>query len=393
MAIKLIWGKKWLEFVSLEWSGSHNQSSRQIVFSIPANRYDKEFENANIKLGDIVSMYDDKKRVFLGVITSREKTAAIGTESYTAKDFIHYLLRSTGMYKFKNQTPEQIAKQVCGSIGVKIGNLAKTGAIISKLICEDLSLYDIISKAYVKAFGKTGKRYMLTMTDDKLSVLEKGADSGITLNQSEDITDATYSDTTDNMINLVKIYNDSMKQIGEVRKKDNVEKYGIYQTAYKKENGVNAKKEAEGLLKGVTREASVSALGYIEAVAGKSIIIKDVATGLNGKFYITSDTHRFENNTHVMELELAWKITDTDKEKAKKEKKKKGKTVKKKLTPDSMVYYLESGNVYHSVMSCPTLKGSTPKKTALSTLDKSVVKRGRNKGKKKYRACKKCCKG
>ena len=93
MAIKLLWNKKWLDYTSVEWSGSHNQSSRQITFSLPANRYDKDFKNVNIKLGDIVSLYDGKTRLFLGVITAREKSAEIGTESYTANLRIRLLSR------------------------------------------------------------------------------------------------------------------------------------------------------------------------------------------------------------------------------------------------------------------------------------------------------------
>lgn len=400
--IRLLWDSKWLDFTSVEWTGSQNQSSRQITFSLPSNRYDKGFKNVNIKLGDLISMYDSKKRLFLGIITAREKSAEIGTESYTARDFLHYLLRSTGMYKFKNKTPEQITRQVCGSVGIKIDKLATTGVVIPKMICEDLSLYDIIAKAYRKAFLKTGKRYLLSMNADKLVVSEKGLKSGITLDQSKDITGATYSDTTDNMVNLVKIYNDSMKQIGEVKSRDNIDNYGIYQSTYQKEEGVNAKQEAERLLVGVTREASVSAIGYIEAVAGKSIVIKDGATGLKGRFYITNDTHRFENDTHMMDLDLAWKLTDEDEDsddteskkgkKGKKKKKGSRRTVKQNVTPESTVFYLKTGNVYHSNTSCHVLKGNTPKKIVLSELLKETLKRGKNKGKSKYRACKICCK-
>ena len=262
-----------------------------------------------------------------------------------------------------------------------------------------MSLYDIIAKAYRKAFLKTGKRYLLSMNADKLVISEKGLKSGITLDQSQDITGATYSDTTDNMVNLVKIYNDSMKQIGEVRHKDNIDKFGIYQSTYQKEDGISANTEAGKMLVGVTREASVSAIGYIGAISGKSIVIKDGATGLKGKFYITNDSHRFENGTHMMDLDLAWKLIDeedsedAEKKKGKKSKKKKGRrTAKQKVTPTSTVFYLKSGNAYHSNSSCHVLEGNTPKKTILSELLKETLKKGKNKGKSKYRACKICCK-
>ena len=39
---------------------------------------------------------------------------------------------------------------------------------------------------------------------------------------------------------------------------------------------------------------------------------KEKATGLNGKFYIKTDTHTFENNVHTMKLDLSWKNTMED---------------------------------------------------------------------------------
>ena len=217
--IKLYWNKAQLNFEKVEWSGTDTQASRQITFSIPVNPYDKGFKNAPIKLGDIVTLYSDKEKLFVGVVTSREKSAAIGTASYTAKDFMHYLLRSSTSRKFVNKTPEQITKQICTEAGIKCGDLAKTGVNIPKLIFEDQNLYGIILKAYRKAVGKTKKKYMLTMDGKKLSVIVKGKDSKVTLDQGKDITDASYSDTTDNMVNLVKIYNESMQQVGKVEKK------------------------------------------------------------------------------------------------------------------------------------------------------------------------------
>lgn len=386
--IKLRWNKKNLNFERVEWSGTDTQASRQVTFTIPANHYDKNFKNAAIKLGDIVSLYDGKNRIFVGVVTSREKNAAIGTASYTARDFMHYLLRSNVSQIFREKTPEQIARQVCKMAGVSCGDLAKTGVNIKKLIFDDKSIYDIILRAYRGAVAKTGKRYMLVMDGKKLSVVTKGTDSKVTLEQGKDITGATYSDTTDNMVNLVRIYNDKKQQIGVVEKKSLTKKYGIYQSTYTKEKGTDAKKEAESMMVGIAKEASVEAIGNILAVSGKSIVIYDKAAGLSGKFYITADTHVFENGTHTMTLELAWKNTmesgtDTETEP-------KSGAKKKTHSTSAVGYYLEDGAAYHSSTSCSALSGKTPKKAAVSEILKITLKRGENKGKPKYKKCEKC---
>lgn len=304
--IKLIHNSKKLPFSTLSWSGTDNQASREICFTLPSNPYDKNFDNPTIALGDLVHLKDDDTTLFVGIVTSRERTAEVGLATYTARDFMHYLLRSNMTKAFKKKTPEKIASLVCSEAGVKTSKLAKTGINIEKMICEDMACYDIIIKAYRKAKAKNGKKYMPVMDGKKLSVVVKGTDCGVTLNQSTDILSATYSDTTDNMVNLVKIYNNKRAKTGQVKKDSQVKKYGVYQQIYVKEKGVNAKAEAKAMMVGITEEASVEAIGNVACVAGKAVQIKDKATGLTGKFYITGDTHTFQNGIHTMSLELSW---------------------------------------------------------------------------------------
>lgn len=340
--IKLRWNSQWLDYEKIEWSGTDTQASRQISFTIPWNPYDKEFANPKIDLGDLVYLYDDKKCIFTGQITSRGKNASIGTAPYVAKDFMHHLLGSTTSRKFKNKSPENITESVCKEVGVQTTALAKTGINIPKMICEEMSCYDIIIKAYRKARAKTKKNYMPSMVGKKVSVIVKGEDSGITLDQSTDIIDANYSENTDSMINVVKIFDEKNKKVGTVKstktytsskgkkytrtstktvkktsyaelssteKVASQKKYGIYQAVYRKEKGVDSKKAAKALLQGVSKEASVEALGYIKCISGRSVKISDKATGLTGKFYITGDTHTFENGVHTMKLDLEQKET------------------------------------------------------------------------------------
>ena len=147
------------------------------------------------------------------------------------------------------------------------------------------------------------------MLENKLTVIEKGNACGAELTQGVNITSATYNDSVDNMVDIVKIYNDKHKKVGEVKNDKNLSTYGVYQQTYQKEQGVNATKAAKSMLQGTTREATVEALGDIRAMSGFSIEIKDPATGLSGTFFIVSDEHKFENNIHTMSLDLAWKDT------------------------------------------------------------------------------------
>ena len=307
--IKIKHNSQSLDFSKAEWSGTDNQCSRQLTFEIPWDPYTKGFKNPKIKLGDMVSMYDDKKLLFVGQITNREKQASIGTASYTAMDFMNHLLRSTTTRRFKNMSPELITKSVCSEAGVGVSNLAKTKVNIPLLFAEDQSLYDIIIRAYRKARTHTKKNYQPVMDGKKVSVVVKGADSGAILDQGVDITDASYSDNIENVVNTVKIVNEKGKKVGLVKNDKSRAGYGIYQATYTKEEKVDAKKAAKALLEGTTKEASVTAIGRTACVSGKSLTIRDKALGLSGKFYIAGDSHTFENGVHMMQLDLEWRDT------------------------------------------------------------------------------------
>ncbi|MCI8408698.1 MAG: hypothetical protein HFJ09_05425 [Lachnospiraceae bacterium] len=387
--IKIKWKNEWIEFEKAEWSGTSEQCSRQLSFSIPHNSYDKEFPNKQIKLGDLIYLYNDKNCLFVGTVTSRERTAEIGTREYVAQDFMHHLLRSSGTFKFKNMSPETITKKLCKNLDITVGPLAKTRVNIPKIIFEEQSYYDMIVRVYRKAKATTKKIYMPVMDGKKVSVIVKGTSSGVVLEQGKDITEASYSDTTDNIVDKVVIYNDKLKKLGEIKDDKNISKYGIYQSAYTKEKGVNAKNVAKSMLIGATKEAQVTALGNIKAISGKSIKIKDSATGLTGTFYISADTHTFEDDTHIMNLELAWE--NVSEEGADVYEPSKSEKAKKKLSNASKCYYLENSNVYHSSKSCTACAGKKNLKTSTVVKMKKIkIARGKNKGKRKYKACSKC---
>ena len=76
MSVSLKWEKTWItQYVtSVRWSGSAAQCSRFLEFSVLTNPYDKSFKEHKIKLGDIIYLYVDKKRVFVGKVTGRDRT-------------------------------------------------------------------------------------------------------------------------------------------------------------------------------------------------------------------------------------------------------------------------------------------------------------------------------
>ncbi|EOS27615.1 hypothetical protein C806_00062 [Lachnospiraceae bacterium 3-1] len=292
----------------VEWEGSDTQTSRIATISVAYNPYKKVI--LDIKLGDLLYLKEDVY-IFYGVITSTDRTGDIGTVTYTAKDYMHYLLRSTGSYNFKKTTPEKIAKKVCDDLQIGTVALYKTNTYINSLLFEEATYYKIIVDAYNHAARKKDAKnppaFMPVMNKNKLSVIIKGKSSGVTLKSDADLTKTSYSQNTDDMVNRVKITDEKGKQKGEVKNEKNIRKYGVYQSIYRQEKGVNSRNAARQLLTGITREATVEAVGFRQCMAGYSVKIRDSASGLTGKFYIENDKHTWKDGVHTMNLTLKFK--------------------------------------------------------------------------------------
>ena len=127
------------------------------------------------------------------------------------------------------------------------------------------------------------------------------------LDGESNITDSTYSESIENMISRVKIYDENGKQIGKVENTDWIKNYGILQDVYKKEKGANANAIAKSMLQGIEQTAEVEAIGDVECITGNAVVIKEPYTGLSGLFYIDNDEHTFSNGQHTMTLGLAFK--------------------------------------------------------------------------------------
>ena len=82
--IRFRWKNKWIPFEKVEWSGTDTQCSRKITVTLLHNPYDSTVEDLKIKLGDLVYLYDGTTQLFVGTVTTREKTVEIGTATYTS---------------------------------------------------------------------------------------------------------------------------------------------------------------------------------------------------------------------------------------------------------------------------------------------------------------------
>ena len=319
---------------SVSWGGSVSEAARTAEISVISAPEDKNVKSLglNIGAGDTIKLFEDGELIFLGEVQTSRKTSETGTVTYSCYDLLNHLLRSTGVYNFKNTTAERITEKVCAGLGIKTGSITATKVPLKKMIFDGDTFYDIIMKAYTKAAKQTGKKYICRMHGTKLSVEIKGEKvKDFVLQEGYNITNASYEETIENMVDIVRIYNDKNKQAGVVKNDKHIEKYGIYQEVYKKEEGINAATAAKGMLNGIEKKISIEGVdGDLDCIAGNGVKIYDKTVKLNGLFWIESDTHTWENNIHTMSLELSFKnVMDSKEYEEIKETKKKKDTDKK----------------------------------------------------------------
>lgn len=350
--MELIWsGIDIINYVpQYTWSGSARQAARMLEFSVVCSDTDPQIQSLDIKLGNIVKLYSDSDdMLFYGRINRRERNSSKQEIVYHAYDLLNHLLKSKGTYYFKNTTAEKITKAICDDLQIKTGHIAVTNIAINKMIVEEESFYNIILMAYTKVNKINGKKYKIEMNGDRLCVIEKGVlIEDCILREKETIQESNYAENIDSMINKVKIYDDQKIQIGEVTEADWMKQYGIFQSVYPKEEGINATNAAKNMLTGVSKTASIEATGDSRCISGYAIKIKDTKTNLSGKFWIENDTHTWNQGIYTMSLDLEFKnIMDIVEES--------GNTTKAMMTEDTLVWINTNGKRYHLKKTCSNL--------------------------------------
>lgn len=350
----------------ITWSGSKAQASRKLELGIAFSPFDENFSNVSVDLGDIIYFYPDgaKKATFLGKVLSTSLSAGPGEMNIQASDFMSTLLKSKITMRFKNKSPEQIAKAILSSLGFPIGSIAKTKIKLKKMIFDGETAYNAIIKSYFKASKKSGKKYKPYMDGIDFCIGESGRDSGITLKLGTNVTATSFERSAEEVVNRVVVFDENGKRVGTYRNKDSEKLFGVCQETVTLSSGETAKSAANATFKSPTKEAKVDALGSFSCVSGRTLRLYDDQTGLWGKFFIENDTHTISNGIHTMSLDLEFQnIMEGDETKKK----------KPEATDKSVCWYSSGSKKYHAKKSCGGLKN--PIKTTV----REAAKTGRGK--------------
>jgi hypothetical protein len=290
------------------WSGDYQEAARRLELELTVSSVDTSIPVQVIDLADVLLLYNDEgTELFRGYVFKKSKTLTGNSLSVTAYDGMIYLIKSELSKVFKDVTAEQVAEAVCQELGVQPGDMAETG-ISQSFAHLGRTGYEAIMTAYTTAGKHNGKLYMPRMSSGKMNVVEKGAAvAKRTALSSAHVTESTYGEDMESMVNTVVITDDKGNRFGTVSNTEWASTYGLLQKIYQQEQGKDAPTMAKALLQDINREASMEMLGGPDAydiIAGNAIQIREAYTGLTGLFYIDSDSHTFENGQHTISLTL-----------------------------------------------------------------------------------------
>lgn len=306
----------------ITWSGDSDQAARKLDFSIAYNTINKDrtFQPLSLKLGGFIYMFyqetatDPEMEVFQGRIFYRKRTSGSYSFEFTCYDDLIFLAKSQMRMIIKGTVAEGI-RQVCQEINIPVGTLpAELTATVDLLVdgksgTEALKMLLDQQQVADKAADKD-TAYLPVCLKGQVNVVVKGSlVEGYTASADTNVISADHSESVQDMVNRVKAVDDNGTVCQMFTINDDVTHFGMIQKIYKmqppkKDVTVDNTAFAKAALKRQKDESSLKGTGFIQCITGYSILVQEEQ--LQGKFYIKSDSHQFENGQHMMNLTLEY---------------------------------------------------------------------------------------
>ena len=305
---------------SVEWSGDVDTFPRKISVNLRNVNDIKRGNNLiNYKEGNLVIFYVDGDEVFRGFIFAKSMSDQ-GNESFTAYDELIYVTKNQDSLLVKNKTASSVIESEFRKFGIAIGSIESTGHKIKKLVFQAKDLSEIIKDMLKETKKNNGKRFVLISKKGKtyLQSRQYAPELKITIDNVMSASKDTSIEDLRTQVMITKGALDPGK--GDKNKKyttytakdkSGISKYGIMQhveEAGDKDTYAQMKKKAAKLLESlnnVEETISIEFMGNVKCITGYRLTIHDNFTDLAGKFFISSDSHKFEGGTHKMTLQLS----------------------------------------------------------------------------------------
>lgn len=306
-------------FENIEWSGSIKTSCRTLEVTYLKDK-------ADFELGQEIEFSVNKKKIFIGRIFKISQNTNEETYSFKAYDNGIMLNKNSFIENFHNITPSNITKNILGKLKIRVGRLPpdKTKCTYPAL---DRTGYEIILMAYKLQSAKDNKIYSIISENNEISVVEQGTlIPNFTLSSSINIREAKYSESIEEMVNKVILYETVEGKSKTIIVKENAQdkaKYGVFQKFQEQDKNNEVYLQVNKILKGVQESSDLTVDGNIYLMSGFSVPIKvKTLSKLNLTFLIETDRHVWTSNDYITYITLAFEnvMNDVEIDKTKKKK-------------------------------------------------------------------------
>ncbi len=257
-----------------------------------------------------------QRRIVFGMVDDNRASQTI-----TAYDPLIYLCKSeSARTVFNKQSAERITASLASEVEIPVGKLASTGTALNMNV-RGKNIYEAMMEAYTAASKVTGEKYYPVYKNNAMHMLEVGEMTNPVIEYLDEpvvgaMVGVKYKESLEELVSKVKIVGDIKEKLSEVEKDSG--RYGTIQKVYKKENDKSSSTAARNMLKGVKTEADIQCVGSWDYRTGYSVNVKTPL--LNSVFYITADSHTYEDGIHLCTLTLSYVAEMDEKESSKEEK-------------------------------------------------------------------------
>lgn len=290
-------------------SGRLANAARTMSFEVVVSPDDPDLPYLFIPPGTAVELFSRGESRFRGIVQGRTKATNATTMTVTAYDFGFFLTRSEFTGRFDNCTPEAAAAQLCSRYGVPTAGLAATGIPLTRKF-KDVKLYSAIDTMYTLASRQNGKVYVYRFNRAALQIRERSltqADHEIIM-PGKDLINAAYSDSVENAVNAVHIFDKNGTEIGSLTDAESIAAYGLRSNNITQGDS-DAYAEARALMEehAFDRTCTLTVLDRDEIRTGDTILLREPFTGQNGLFWVDADTTTWANGMVQTQLTLSYK--------------------------------------------------------------------------------------
>lgn len=316
-------GKKTIlvPFSEAVWSGSRQEAKRTLSVRTYQGR-DRFWPDIDVAEGDLmelVSYVSGAPRIlFTGIVVDLGKTRT-GDINPVAYDYGFYLLNNDVVVVSKGEPANQVLARIFQQVGIPIGGMGSM-PYVEKQVIRGKSVWDAVVDILNQVYKSSGIRYWCWLENGRVFVgTQRGQTKQWRIAQGSNLLDASRKRSIAEMRNVVRVIAADDKSVAflhEERDPASVKRYGqlvkVVEVQDKEKGKAKAVALARQELKNLNRvkdEASVSALGLDDVVAGTRIEVFEEITGLQGVYTVWADSHTIRPGYHEMKLDLQMEVS------------------------------------------------------------------------------------